>query len=116
MDASDTGSPHVFLKPPPDTLAHGVGLEARLAAALPEGALFPMHSAWAHNFSSAWHGKASTGHMVRPSNRARGSASSCSASGEQQSVASPQAARGWGHPPLRLFKTQSCFCLGSAFE
>jgi len=22
------------------------------------------HSAWAHNFSSVWHGKAATGHMV----------------------------------------------------
>jgi hypothetical protein len=36
--------------------------------------------------------------------------------GERQSVAAPQAARGWAHPPCRHFKTQSCFCLGSAFE
>jgi hypothetical protein len=30
---------------------------------------------------------------------------------EQQSVATPQAARGWAH-----FKIQSCYCLNSAFE
>ena len=33
-----------------------------------------------------------------------------------QSVAAPQAARGWAHPPCRPCKIQSCFCLGSAFE
>jgi hypothetical protein len=31
-------------------------------------------------------------------------------------VATPQAARGWAHPPYRHFKNPSCFCLGSAFE
>ena len=31
---------------------------------------------------------------------------------EQQSVATPQAARGWTHPPYRHFKIQSCFSLG----
>jgi hypothetical protein len=41
---------------------------------------------------------------------------SSSAGGEQQSVASLQAARGWSHPPCRHFKIQSCCCLGSAFE
>jgi hypothetical protein len=35
---------------------------------------------------------------------------------EQQGVAVPQAARGWTPPPDRHFKTQSCLCLGSAFE
>jgi hypothetical protein len=34
----------------------------------------------------------------------------------QQSVATPHAARGWARPPCRHFKTQSCFCAGSAFE
>jgi hypothetical protein len=34
-----------------------------------------------------------------------------SAGGEQQSVATAQAAREWSHPPCRRFKTQSCFCL-----
>lgn len=42
VDASIVGSPHVHLRPPPDTLARGVSVEAGLAAALPEGALFPM--------------------------------------------------------------------------
>jgi hypothetical protein len=35
--------------------------------------------------------------------------------GEQQSVATPQAARGWARPPCRHFKSQSCCCVGSAF-
>ena len=34
----------------------------------------------------------------------------------QQSVATPQAARGWAHSPCRHFNIQSCCCLGSAFE
>jgi hypothetical protein len=33
-----------------------------------------------------------------------------------ESVATPQAARGWTHPPCRHFKIQPCFCPGSAFE
>ena len=37
-------------------------------------------------------------------------------SGEQQSVDTPQAARGWTRPPCRQFKIQSCVYLGSAFE
>jgi hypothetical protein len=37
-------------------------------------------------------------------------------SGEQQSMATPQAARGQARPPCSHFKIQSCFCLGSAFE
>ena len=36
--------------------------------------------------------------------------------GEQQSVATPQAARGWSGLPFRHIKIQSCYCLGSAFE
>jgi hypothetical protein len=36
--------------------------------------------------------------------------------GEQQSVATAQAARGWARPPFRHFKIQSFCCLGSAFE
>jgi hypothetical protein len=36
--------------------------------------------------------------------------------GEQPSVATPRAARGWTHPPCRHFKIQSCDRLGSAFE
>jgi hypothetical protein len=39
-----------------------------------------------------------------------------SAGGEQQSVATPQSARGWTRPPCRHFNIQSCCCLGSAFE
>jgi hypothetical protein len=35
---------------------------------------------------------------------------------EEQSVATPHAARGWSHPLCRPFKTQSCCCLGSSFE
>jgi WD40 repeat protein len=35
------------------------------------------------------------------------------AGGEQQSVASPQVARGWARSPCRHFKIQSCCCLGS---
>jgi hypothetical protein len=35
---------------------------------------------------------------------------------EQQSVATPQAARGWARPSGRRFKNQSCSSLGSAFE
>jgi hypothetical protein len=35
---------------------------------------------------------------------------------EQKSVLTPQAARGWYHPPCGHFKSQSCCCLGSAFE
>jgi hypothetical protein len=35
---------------------------------------------------------------------------------QQQSVTTLQAARGWARPPCRHFKTQSCCCLGSAFE
>jgi hypothetical protein len=31
-------------------------------------------------------------------------------------VATPQAARGWAHPPCRHFKNQSCCCLGCALE
>jgi hypothetical protein len=42
VDASSVGSPHVHLRPPPDTLARGVSVEADLANALPQGALFPM--------------------------------------------------------------------------
>ena len=38
------------------------------------------------------------------------------AGGEQQTAATPQAARGWTPPPCRHFKIQSCCCLGSAFE
>jgi monoamine oxidase len=41
---------------------------------------------------------------------------SSSAGGEQQSVATPHAARGWVRPPYRHFKIQSCFCPGSAFD
>jgi hypothetical protein len=41
---------------------------------------------------------------------------SSSAGGEPQSVATPQAARGWARPPCRHFKLQSCARLGSAFE
>jgi hypothetical protein len=37
-------------------------------------------------------------------------------SGEQQSVAAPQNARGWNHPPCSHFNIQPCFRLGSAFE
>jgi hypothetical protein len=33
--------------------------------------------------------------------------------GEQQSVATPHAVRGWSHPPCRHIKIQSCCCLGS---
>jgi hypothetical protein len=33
-----------------------------------------------------------------------------------EGVATPQAARGWAHPPCRRFKIQSCCCLGSAFQ
>jgi hypothetical protein len=36
--------------------------------------------------------------------------------GEQQSVATPHAARGWAHPPCRHIEIPSCCCLGSAFE
>ena len=38
--------------------------------------------------------------------------------GVESSRASPphKAARGWSHTPCRHFKTQSCCCLGSAFE
>jgi hypothetical protein len=36
--------------------------------------------------------------------------------GEQQSVATPQAARGWALPPYRHFKIQSCCRPGFAFE
>jgi hypothetical protein len=36
------------------------------------------------------------------------------AGGEQQSVATPQAAREWARPPCRPFKIQSWLCLGSA--
>jgi hypothetical protein len=32
---------------------------------------------------------------------------------EQQSVATPHAARGWPHPPCRHFKIQSCYSYGS---
>jgi hypothetical protein len=32
------------------------------------------------------------------------------------SDATPQATRGWAHPPCRHFNNQSCFCLGPAFE
>jgi hypothetical protein len=35
---------------------------------------------------------------------------------EQQSFATPQAAREWAHPPCRHFKNQSCCGLGSSFE
>jgi hypothetical protein len=35
---------------------------------------------------------------------------------EQKSVLTPQAARGWYHPPCGHFKSQSCCCLESAFE
>ena len=35
-----------------------------------------------------------------------------SAGGEQQSVATPQAARGWARPASRHFKIQSCNALG----
>jgi hypothetical protein len=52
--------------------------------------------------------------LVRPS--ALVAATGSSAGGGQQSVATPQAARGWARPPCRHFKTQSCCCLGSAFE
>jgi hypothetical protein len=38
------------------------------------------------------------------------------AGGEQQSVATPQAARGWAHPPCSHSKIQSCCCLGPASE
>ena len=41
---------------------------------------------------------------------------SSSAGGGQQSVATPQATRGWARPPCRHFKTLSCCCLGSALE
>ena len=34
----------------------------------------------------------------------------------QQSIATPQVARGRSRPPCRHFKTQSCSCLSSAFE
>jgi hypothetical protein len=37
-------------------------------------------------------------------------------SGEQKSVTTPQAARGWARPPCRHFKDQSCILPGSAFE
>ena len=43
VDASTVGSPHVHLRPPPDTLLRGVRVEAGLSAALPQGALFPMY-------------------------------------------------------------------------
>jgi hypothetical protein len=43
-------------------------------------------------------------------------AASSSAGGEQQSVATAQAARGWTHPPCGHFKNQSCYCLVPAFE
>jgi glutamate synthase domain-containing protein 1 len=33
---------------------------------------------------------------------------SSSTSGEQETVATPHAARGWAHPPCRHFKNQSC--------
>ena len=39
-----------------------------------------------------------------------------SASGEQQSVGTPQTARGWVRPPCEHFKIQSCCCLVSVFE
>jgi hypothetical protein len=42
--------------------------------------------------------------------------SSPSRFGEPVSVPTPQAARGRARPPCRHFKTQSCCCLGSAFE
>jgi hypothetical protein len=42
------------------------------------------------------------------------SVSSSAPGGEQQSVATPQAARGWARPPCRHFKNQSCCCVGSA--
>jgi hypothetical protein len=35
---------------------------------------------------------------------------------EQQSVATPQAARGCARPPCGHFKIQSCCCLGSSLE
>ena len=41
---------------------------------------------------------------------------SSSAGGDQHSVATPQAASRWAHPPCRHFKHQSCFRLGSGFE
>jgi hypothetical protein len=33
-----------------------------------------------------------------------------------ESVATPQAARGWARPRCRRFKSQSCCCVGCAFE
>jgi hypothetical protein len=42
----------------------------------------------------------------------RVSVSSEQLSGEQESVATPQVARGWARPPCRNFKIQSCCCLG----
>jgi hypothetical protein len=36
--------------------------------------------------------------------------------GEQQSVTTPQAARGWNQPPYRHIKIEYCCCLASAFE
>jgi hypothetical protein len=35
---------------------------------------------------------------------------------QRESVATPQAAREWAHPPCRHFKNLSCCCLGSGFE
>jgi hypothetical protein len=55
------------------------------------------------------------GKAVRGQGEACGTAVA-SAGGEQRSVATPQAARGWARPPCRHFKIQSCYCLGPAFR
>jgi hypothetical protein len=55
----------------------------------------------------------------KPSSRSSGSPLRVSFQqrlGEQQSVATPHAARVWAHPSCRPLKIQSCCCLGSAFE
>jgi hypothetical protein len=66
--------------------------------------------------STCGESRAEGGHLRRLTRHLRGRVSVAISAGGEQSVASPQAARGWSHPPCRHFKNQSCCCLGSAFQ